>query len=280
MSRVFEALQQLNIEAGLADVDPDALLISLPVVAGPDPELAALRRVPQFSLRFRPESRLVALSEPNSLAAEKLRGLATRLRQAQTRRPMKKLLVTSAMGGDGKSVISANLAITLASRGQKTLLIDGDLHKPTLHKLLEIEGAEGFAQWAELNAPIADYLHREERMPLWFLPAGICTEQPLSRIESEGTDGLLKQLSDWFDWIVIDSPPLVPLTDSSVWAAMCDSVLLLVREGVTAKRTFMKAFESIDKSKLFGILLNDAGSSDTKYYAQYYSDAGHTKSTR
>ena len=269
MSRIFEALQQLSVDTGLGeDYAPTK---ARPQVLSTIGEAVDLDTVSCFSLPVRAESRLPTLSDPNSLAAEKYRALAAKLRQAQSRKGVKNVLTASAMRGDGKTVTSANLAITLASHGDKTLLIDGDLHKPSLHSLLGINQPQGFAEWAGESTSIVDYLHREQHMPLWFLPAGNCVEQPLSKIEAPATKDLLRQLRSWFDWIVIDSPPLIPLTDSSVWAGMCDAVLLLVREGVTPKGIFAKSVEALDKSKLFAVILNDAYTRESEYYGQYYS---------
>src|SRR6185437_3335648 len=173
MSRVFEALQQLStseLEERSRDhnslAEPSSLLTAL---AG---EVAQLDGARQFSLPAIPASRLFAFCEPHTLAAEKLRGLVARLRQIRVRRNAKRVLIASAVRGDGKSMMSANLAVTLASQGERTLLIDGDLHKPTLHQLMGIRERHGFTDWCEQGASIAEYMFREQRMPLWFLPAG------------------------------------------------------------------------------------------------------------
>lgn len=279
MSRVFEALQQLStreLEEGSREhdsiVEPSNLLTAL---AG---EVAQLDGAPQFSLPAIPASRLFAVCEPHTLAAEKLRGLVARLRQIRARRNAKRILIASAVRGDGKSMMSANLAVTLASQGGRTLLLDGDLHKPTLHQLMGIRERRGITDWCEQGGSIADYVFREQRMPLWFLPAGSAVDQPITNIQSPGTSELLSKLGNWFDWLVIDSPPLVPLADSTVWSTMSDLVVLVVREGATPRKALVKAVDAIDKSKLCAILLNDAMSPESKYYRQYYvGSAGDTE---
>jgi len=272
MSRVFEALQRANPELNRpldrCDESPEGLSQFAAAITG---ELAALEDAPLFAIPETPEARLIAWTDPNSMASEKLRGLASKLRHAQQRKSVKKLLVTSAIRGDGKSAISANLAITLATHGEKTLLIDGDLHKPTLAKTLGVDGEQGFATWHENSGKITDLLYRAQGAPLWFLPAGICQEQPLTLIQSEKTAELLKELSGWFSWVVIDSPPLVPLADSSIWATMSDAVLLLARQGLTPKSAFLKSVAAIDRSKLFGVIMNDANATEERYYQAYYS---------
>lgn len=281
MSRVFEALQQLST-GGLEDgsAEGDSIVESSSLLTALAGEVAQFDNVRQFSLPAIPASRLFAAGEPHTLAAEKLRGLVAKLRQMRSRRNAKRILIASAVRGDGKSMMSANLAVTLASQGERTLLIDGDLHKPTLHQLMGIRERRGFADWCEQGTSIAEYMFREQRMPLWFLPAGSAVEQPITNIQSPATSELLSKLGNWFDWVVIDSPPLVPLADSTVWSTMSDLLVLVVREGATPRKALIKAVDAVDKSKLCAVVLNDAMSPESKYYRQYYvGRSGTTKDT-
>jgi capsular exopolysaccharide synthesis family protein len=272
MSRVFEALQRANPElSDLGFDDSRSAGGHSQLVTALTHESAELDDVRQFEIPTAPQARLVAWTHPNSLPAEKLRGLAARLRHAQQRRQLKRLLVTSATRGDGKSTITANLAITLASHGEKILLIDGDLHQPSLARTLAVDGAEGFASWHRSPDAISSLLYRAESVPLWFLPAGVCRQQPLTLIQSAKTLELFQRVVNCFDWIVIDSPPLVPLADAGIWATISDAVLLLVREGVTPKKALDKCLASVDRSKLFGVIMNDANTSEQRYYQTYYS---------
>lgn len=279
MSRVFEALQQLNAvetedNPGARDAVAEASNL-LGALAGEITQLEAAR---EFVIPIVPSARLVAISEPHTLAAEKLRGLAARFRQLRSRNHGNRILFASAVRGDGKSMMSANLAITLASQGERTLLIDGDLHKPTLHHLLGVRERRGLTDWTQQSASIGDYLFREQRLPLWFLPAGNAIDQPLTSIQSTATKELLSSMKNWFDWIVIDSPPVVPLADSTVWSTMSDWLLLVVREGATPKKALTKAIDAIDKSKLCAVILNDAVTAESKYYRQYYTGSMENKS--
>ena len=271
MSRVFEALQQLNAGAIGPATERDPLTDSPSVLAALGNDFAQFDSVREFRVPAVAGSRLVSLSEPHTLAAEKLRGLAASLRQMRARRNGNRLLMASAVRGDGKSMMSANLAITLATQGERTLLIDGDLHKPTLHHLLGVRERRGFTNWTDQKSSIADYLLRESSMPLWFLPAGDAVEQPLTKIQLPATSGLLSKLANSFEWIIVDSPPVMPLADSGVWSTMCDWVLLVVREGLTPKAALTKTVDAIDRTKLCATILNDAVSSESKYYRQYYT---------
>jgi len=269
MSRIFEALQQANPELGRslseASESPDSLSQFSSLIG----ETPVMQEAPQFSLPIDSAMRLVAWTEPHSLAAENLRGLAARLRQAQQRRPLNRVLVASSVKGDGKTTISTNLAITLAAHGERTLLLDGDLHQRSLTANLGIDDERGFADWCERSESLANLLRRAEGLPLWFLPAGICEDQPLKLLESLRATELLKQLGNLFSWIVIDSPPLVPLTDGSVWATMSDVVLLVVRERLTPRGALVKALENVEKAKVFAMVMNDATPQEERYYVEY-----------
>jgi receptor protein-tyrosine kinase len=272
MSRIFAALQQSIPEMAPIGADPTETLPAL--LAKPSGDLSSLGEVPSFSIPTASEKRLFAFNDPNCLGAEKIRAVAARLRYAQQRRALKKVLVASAVRGDGKTMMSSNLALTLASHGEKTLLIDGDLHKPSLSSLLGVNHQErGFANWWAERDDIVSYLHKADRMPLWFFPAGTCHEQPLTVIQSAQTAELVKQLGEWFSWVIIDSPPLVPLADAGIWATISDAVLLLLRQAKTPKKELRKGLESLDKSKIFGIVLNDATTTEEKYYREYYRDS-------
>src|SRR5690348_546705 len=156
MSRIFEALQQANPELGRTLPETTESAEALPsFTAALIGESGGLEEVPQFSLPADSESRLVAWLDPNSLAAENLRALSARLRQAQRRKPLKTILVTSAVRGDGKSTISSNLAITLAAHGERTPLLDGDLHQSSLASTLRVDGERGLADWCERSEPVA-----------------------------------------------------------------------------------------------------------------------------
>jgi capsular exopolysaccharide synthesis family protein len=269
MSRIFEALQQAQAETA-AEVPTSSLS---PVSSvGPARDISGtsgLQEVPCFSIRTFPEHRLVALTDEHSLAAEKIRVLSTRLRNFQQRRQIKKVLVTSAVSEEGKSMISANLALTVAMRARKkTLLIGGDFRRPALGKLFGTSEIPGVAEWWRNNDSICECLRRVETLPLWLLPSGGGLEQPLEILQSERFSKLMTQLGEWFDWVIVDSPPLVPMADSGVWMNLVDGVLLVARVGRTPKKLMQKTLESVEKGKLLGVVMN--GNTEAKDHNYYY----------
>ena len=218
------------------------------------------------------QSKLVSITEQESLAAEKFRFLAVRLRHFQQKQSLKRLLLTSSMPEEGKSTIAANLACTLAKRQrQKVLLLEGDLRRPTLVQQFGLGKLKGLIELLE-EAPVPGVknIYKLEGLGLWVLPAGAPSRAPLELMQSGRLSALMNQLSAWFDWIVIDSPPVLPLGDTSVWMRLADAVLLVTRPGKTAKRQLKRALETIEQPKLLGALLNGSIEASLGDYYHYY----------
>lgn len=216
------------------------------------------------------ESRLVCLTDRDSPAAEAFRLLKVRLRNLRKDRPLKKLLITSSTPREGKSFAAANLACILASgAGEKVLLIGGDLRRPTLSKSFGVLVNPGLCEYLRGECSLTSSIHRLENAGLWLLPAGSAHQDPLEIIQSGKLPQLFDKLADWFDWIIIDSPPMLPLADTTVWARIADGVLLVARRGVTEKRKLQKGLEAFASSKLIGVLLNSSNNAADKDYYYY-----------
>src|SRR2546426_9904395 len=221
------------------------------------------QQLPSVPVVIKPGSRLVCLTQKDSLAAEKFRFLAVRLRQLQQNRAVKKLLVTSTIPEEGKSMISANLALSLArKKRQRVLLIEGDLRRPTLYKSFGLTRLPGASEWLKSGSSEVRNVYHIEEAALWFLPAGSLPENPMELMQSGRLAELVEQLTVWFDWIVIDSPPVLPLADTSVWSRLADGILLIAREGTTKKRELQRGLEILDHSKVLGLVLNSSESID------------------
>lgn len=215
-------------------------------------------------------SRLVALSAPETPAAEAFRLLGVRFRHLRTERAIKKVLVTSTTPEEGKSTIAGNLACTMArAEGQRTLLIDGDLRRPALSKTFGLSDAHGLCEYLRGESRITESIYHLSRPGIWVLPAGAIPANPLELMQSKKLATLLQQLNTWFDWIIIDSPPVVPLADTSIWARLADGTLLVTRTGHTKKGHLQKGLEVLDPNKLIGALLNSSTESDPSDYSYY-----------
>ena len=211
---------------------------------------------------------LDTLTNPGSPASERFRNFAIRLKSFQRRQRLQKLLITSSVKGEGKSVISANLAVTLAQT-QRTLLIDCDLHQSGLRDVLGVHGQPGIGEWWRHSRSAVNFLRRLDGLSLSYLSAGHVTEQPVEILQSERFAEMLNQMSRWFDWVIVDSPPLLPVADSGLLADQVDAALLVVRQGHTPKPLLKEALKT-ENLKLLGIIGNQWQVSTEHYYNEYY----------
>jgi len=299
MSRIFEALQRSESErSGVATAPPELATELLQAVEREAGAIAPkdlpandftprdfagqefaendyasndLSKFQSLRVSLPEDSKLVCLNAPESFGAEKFRFLGVRLRQLQHTRPLKKLLITSTIPEEGKSTVSANLATILARRQQpKILLLEGDLRRPSLAKQFGLGVIPGLSEWLKGEPRPIEQIYRLEGLNLWFLPAGRPPENPLELMQSGRLSALLNQLSAWFDWIVIDSPPILPLADTSVWARLADGVLLVTREGITKRRMLQRGLQALEQSKLLGAVVNSSANTDHSNYYQRY----------
>lgn len=302
MSRVFDALQRSGAEQSgveypdmmsmVAEVfeapaktsldetkpsDP-APALAAQALASPQIELpqeattkTALENFPTLNVRVEASSRLVFFTESDSLAAEKFRFLGVRVRQIRQSRALKKVLVTSTIPEEGKSLVSANLAGVLARKKEKVLLIEGDMRRPTLAQQFGLGRLAGLAEWLQSGLQTPSNVYYLDGPNFWLMPAGDPPANPLELMQSGRLSQLLGQLANLFDWIVVDSPPLLPLADTTVWSRFTEGTLLVAREGKTEKAPLQRGLEILKKSDLLGIVLNGCTITDYKNYYQRYS---------
>jgi capsular exopolysaccharide synthesis family protein len=218
------------------------------------------------------DSRLVSVVDMDSPAAEAFRLLAVRLRHLRRERPLKKVLITSTLPEEGKSFSSANLACALALNAQeRILLIEGDVRHPSLWQIFGVAKMPGLCEYMRDGRSLSSCVYRLDTAGIWFLPAGSAQGDPLEIIQSPKMNLAMGQLAQWFDWIVIDSPPALPLADTTTLARLVDGILLVTRRGTTRKRKLQKGMDTLEPEKLIGVLLNSSdGASDSDYY--YYHD--------
>jgi len=214
------------------------------------------------------ERHLVASTDNESLAGEAFHLLGVRLRHLRRQRPMKKLLITSTIPQEGKSMVAANLACTLALRTQqKVLLLDGDVRRPTQSKIFGLPNKSGICEWLGGSGSLVKNMYRLEGPGIWILPAGFSTGNSLELLQSGRAIPMMEQLTNWFDWVIIDSPPVLPLADTSIWTNLADGILLVARQGVTHKRQLRRGLEALGTQKVLGAILNSATSvENTDYY--------------
>src|SRR5271165_622500 len=296
MSRLYEALQKSQGEAPSASplatpAQPDAQVpgaqipglpidntAALDALTTQAPPAASWLAVPADRILRpspTPEQRLITITNPNSPGAEMFRVLSTKLAHMRHKRELKKLLITSAVGDEGKSVVSVNLAFTLARRaGERVLLLEADLRRPTASALLSTSALRGITEWHEHKLALQDAFYQVEGVPLWLLSAGKGIEEPLPLLESDAFAQMLNAVSEGFDWVLLDCTPMLPMADATSLSRLCDGVLVVVREGHTRKRTLNRALASIEKSKQLGFIFNEASTVQVGY-ERYYGEYGY-----
>ncbi len=296
MSRVYEALQRSQGESPnpnssaspLVPDQPEAAAAAAtatavateptgPVVTAEAPLDTNWLHVPADRVLHpmpTPEQRLVTMTEPEGTGAEMFRVLATRLAHMQRKRHLHKLLITSSVVDEGKSVVSANLALTLARRpNTRVLLVEADLRRPSCSALFASSELRGISEWSEGKLDLRDSLYQIRDTPVWMLAAGKPMDEPLPLLESDHFAKMLESVSAYFDWVLLDATPLLPMADSTSIARLCDGVLVVVRDGYTRKKVLNKAVETVEKSKLLGVVFNEATMLNVdyeRYYGAYY----------
>lgn len=216
------------------------------------------------------DSRLVSITDAECPGAEAFRLLAVRLHHHRVRSEIKSVLITSTLPGEGKSVVAANLACSLASRQRhKVLLLDGDVRRASLSQLFGIPTVPGLCNYLQGERSLIASIYHLDQPGVWLLPAGDIHREPTELIHSPLLPGLLQKLNVWFDWVVIDSPPALPFADTSVWSRLADAILFIARRGVTERRKLQKALDALDSQKLIGAVVNSSTSAVTGDYYYY-----------
>jgi len=202
---------------------------------------------------------LVAALAPAAAAAEQYRALRTRVVHSDNGTPVHTLLVTSPGRGEGKSVTAANLALTMAQEYQQRIcLVDANLRHPQLHRLFDIPEAPGLADVLLGRAPFEDACVAIEDHHITVMPAGDPAAHPAELLGTVTMRRLIETLRSQFDRVVIDAPAAAPLADVGILTPLVDSVVLVVRAGITSKPAIQDALAVIDQGKLLGAVLNEA----------------------
>lgn len=287
MSQIFDALQRSETERTGIEVSAVTELLEVAdrnaaqfssgsdLPTG-DSAVVQSREFPTAQAVVSPQNKLVCLRDEDGLAAEKFRFLAVRLRHLQQKRVIKRILVTSSVAGEGKSTVVGNLACALARNKQRVLLLEGDLRRPSVSQQLGLDRLPGLAELLESNGNRngnhSSNAYRLESLGFWILPAGHAPRNPLEFLQPAKLAALMDEMASAFDWIVIDSPPVLPLADTSVWMRLADAVLLVIRPGTTAKKQLQRCLEAIEPPKLLGAVLNGSKEATANnYYYYHYS---------
>ena len=180
--------------------------------------------------------------------------------------------MTSSTAGEGKTVTSLNLAIALAQRGEPTLLIDADLRHPSIGKSLNLVNGTGLATFLTGAHSIETALREFPPVPtLWALPAGPTPPNPAQLLSSSAMESMLRELRKRFKFVVIDSPPVLPVTDAMILSTLVDGVVFVVESGATVRGAVTRARKILQNvgANVLGIVLNKVDARHDGYYGDY-----------
>jgi capsular exopolysaccharide synthesis family protein len=231
----------------------------------------ALPEFPVEEAYVGPENRLVFYADPRSPAADRFRLLRMKLKTLWNTGKLKKLLITGPLAHDGKSTVVLNLATALAERGKRrVLVVEADLHNSSLSDSLRLRPWAGLTEClVDDTTPPFSAIRRIEPLGWYLLAAGEPRRNPTELLQTPAFGRIMEQLSPCFDWILIDSAPVIPLTDSISVQQHADATLLVVRAGTTPREAVEKSIELLGKKHILGVVLNGMEARDHLYY-QYY----------
>ena len=249
------------------------LTSTMPSFASPFGLDTLLARCPQMP--WTPDEKTMLFFNGNDSArgTEEFRTLRSRLYHTREKMSLKKILVASALPKEGKSFTAANLAqVMVRQHGRRVLLIDADLRGPRLHVMLGTTSAPGLSDYLQGGTDEFSIMQRGAMENLFFIPSGQQISDPAELVANGRLKLLLQRVEALFDWIIVDSPPAVPVSDASVLAKACDGVLMVVRSNTTPVDMARRARLEFPDQALVGVVLNGT-SSESAPYARYYYEA-------
>lgn len=257
---------QFGAELELRPAAPNAQ--TAPVVAPP------LRDVP-IELR----DKLITGGHTEAALAEQYRRVAAALHHAQTQRGLRSVMIASAVAAEGKTLTATNVSLTLShSLSRRVLLVDGDLRRPTIHKMFGVSNERGlidtFGGSQNGRLPVVEVAEN-----LWVLPAGRPTADPMSELVSDTMKQLIADAVAQFDWVIVDTPPVALMPDANLLAATIDAALLVISANSTPYPLVQKAVAAIGPQRVLGIILNRADRSAIAHEYGYYGYYDRERST-
>jgi non-specific protein-tyrosine kinase len=227
------------------------------------------------------EGKPISLAQPRSPVAEAFRSLRTNLTYASVDRPLRRILITSATPQEGKTTISSNLAVVLAQGEKKAVLIDADMRRPTVHQKFGLPNRVGLSGLFVRPLDSLFGVVQNAGVPgLSIIPSGSLPPNPSELLTSRRMTEILDRLNQDFELVLIDTPPVLTVTDAVALAPIMDGVVLVAKPGVTKLSAFRQTLEQLQAvgARILGVVLNEVNPSSRKYgyyYNRYYSKYSH-----
>ena len=260
-----------NMDNSIRTPEQVEMITSLPSL-GYIPEIGTNPGEKRFALKKADVSpQWSILDKPSSHVSEAYRSLRTSILLSSADIPPKVILVTSALPQEGKSTTSLNVAIALAQHKTKVLLVDADLRKPTLHTRMGLTSTGLSSSLASRNGHRPDFVQHSGLQNLWMLPAGIKPPFPAEILGSQRMGELLINWREDFDFIVLDTPPILSVTDAVVLSRIADAVLVVVRSEKTTRQSLLRAKEILRKAQapVIGVVVNGVNVNSPDHYHSY-----------
>jgi capsular exopolysaccharide synthesis family protein len=228
------------------------------------------------------ESLLIDANQPHEAPTEEFRTLRTRLNHMQSLQPIHTAVVTSPSPAEGKSFAAVNLALAQAQlSGNLTLLCDFDFRRPIVHNLLQIDRSPGATDYLQGKIPLHEAIRRVGDSNLYVMPAGEAVINPLELLNLREVKDMLDRLPTIFNWVILDSPPLLFAADANLLSTLCHGTILVVRIGNTTIDSITRAMQSLCQNNVLGIVVNGARRGELyskyTYYHSYYSPKSEEK---
>jgi receptor protein-tyrosine kinase len=254
-----------------------------PARSGAPPQAGELRglleKIQVIPFTPSPDASLLDAARPSEAPAEEFRSLRTRLNHLQSLQPIHSIVVTSASPAEGKSFTAANLAIAQSQlEGNMTLLADFDFRRPVVHTLFQTPRSPGITDYLLGKATLEEVIKRIEGTNLCIMPAGEAVLNPLELLNLAEVKQLLDRLPAVFNWVLLDTPPLLFAADANLLSTLCHGLVMVVRIGATTIDSVTRAIGSLCQNNILGIVVNGANKSElyskyTYYHSYYYSKA-------
>ncbi|PWU67161.1 CpsD/CapB family tyrosine-protein kinase [Gracilibacillus dipsosauri] len=213
---------------------------------------------------------LITKINPRSPISEQYKTVRTNLQFSAVDGDLNSMLITSSAPSEGKSSVTANLAVVFAQQGKKVLLIDADMRKPTLHYTFRLDNRKGLSSVLVGGTTFEESITKSDIQGLDLLPCGPVPPNPSELLGSKSMERLLSEASLQYDLVIFDTPPVLAVTDAQILANICDGVVMVVRSKQTEYESAQKAkaLLEVGKAKLLGVVLNDKVMKKGSYY--YY----------
>ncbi len=224
------------------------------------------------NLEERMKSNLVTLTDSKSVAAEAYRTLRTNIQFSSYDQEVRVITVTSSRPAEGKSTVACNMAITFAENGKKVLLVDTDLRRPTVHKKFKLPNSLGIVNVIMNMELLHEVVHHDVTEGLDIITSGVIPPNPSELLGSRKFQRFIDEMRDQYDTIILDSPPLLAVTDAQVLTTLSDGTVVVAQHGVTKKDEISQAKDLLEKVKgnILGVVLSQIPPEDNGYY-YYYS---------